>query len=57
MYPMSVDRTRKVDSNFTRESVLKVVWNCNRCQSIDFAMSVHESAVQEVFRLEKFGRG
>ena len=47
MHHMGVDRTlfvaRKVDPAVTREKVRQVVRQCDRCQSIDPAPSVHES--------------
>lgn len=46
IHHMGVDRTldlnRNVDSNFTRQSIQKVVGSCDECQTIDPVPSVHE---------------
>ncbi|KAK3888319.1 hypothetical protein Pcinc_007609 [Petrolisthes cinctipes] len=58
MYHMGVDRTLfvawKVDPAITREKVRQVVRQCDRCQSIDPAPSVHESGK---IRVDRIGRG
>ncbi|KAK3892373.1 hypothetical protein Pcinc_003743 [Petrolisthes cinctipes] len=58
MYHMGVDRTlfvaRKVDPAITREKVRQVVRQCDRCQSINPAPSVHESGK---IRVDRIGRG
>lgn len=47
MHHMEVDRTlfmtTMVDPDITRENVRKIVVNCDRCQSIDPAPSVHKT--------------
>lgn len=46
MYHIGIDRTlflaRKVDPNVTKESIQKVIQRCNRCQSIDPRLRMHE---------------
>ena len=55
MHHMGVDRmlflARKVIPNINREEVRQIVRTCNRCQSIDPALSVHEAGEIQVSRI------